>query len=620
MSRDDKEMKRKQNEEKTTEEILAESMAEIENLLKENVETMKDEATEKEKAPESEADDACEEKGEEDESSLEEKEDSSEEVSEEDAASEDSEEDSGEESEKDKEDEDSEDDGSEDAQEDKTAGEESDEDADGDIIYLDDEDDGDGSEDEEEEEPVKKGKAGKILLIILGCVLGLVLLAYLGLALFFNSHFYYQTTLNDMDVSWKSVEQVEEMFRQKVAEYELTLVTSDGNDEVIKGSDIALAYKGDGEVERVLKTQNPFLWPKAFWDSETLQAKVGVEYDSAALTSVLAGLNCAQDEGKTDPISATPVFKDTQFEVQEEILGTKLDHEKFKAAVSEAISEFLPELNMTEAGCYLLPPYLSDSAEVIAAKDTMNEYLKATITYDFTPKTEVVDASVISTWLSVDENMQVVFDHDKVAEYVKGLAETYDTAGKTRSFVTAKGNTVEVKGGGYGWKINQKAEVEKLIANIEAHEVVTREPEYTSRAVSHEGNDFGNTYAEVDLSNQHMYFFQDGKLMMDSPVVTGNTSKGHGTPQGTYSVTYTTRNAVLKGRLLPDGTREYESPVKYWMPFNGGIGFHDASWRSTFGGSIYKTNGSHGCVNMPTSKAKELYGYLKKGMPVICHY
>ena len=50
------------------------------------------------------------------------------------------------------------------------------------------------------------------------------------------------------------------------------------------------------------------------------------------------------------------------------------------------------------------------------------------------------------------------------------------------------------------------------------------------------------------------------------------------------------------------------------------IGMHDATWRSSFGGTIYKTKGSHGCINMPYEKAQELYGYIEKGTPVICYH
>ena len=108
--------------------------------------------------------------------------------------------------------------------------------------------------------------------------------------------------------------------------------------------------------------------------------------------------------------------------------------------------------------------------------------------------------------------------------------------------------------------------------------------------------------------------------MLSSDVVTGNPNRGNATPQGTYTLTYKTRNAVLRGDRKPDGTYSYETPVAYWMPFNGGIGFHDATWQSSFGGSRYKSHGSHGCINMPKQKAKEIYDLISDGTPVICHY
>lgn len=321
-----------------------------------------------------------------------------------------------------------------------------------------------------------------------------------------------------------------------------------------------------------------------------------------------------------ESVSAMPVFDGNQFAVQKEVIGNRVDVEALKKAVEEHLNGFFDTLNMEEKGCYVAPKYFSDSPEVIAAQEKMNKYLVANITYDFTPHTEVVDKTVISQWLTVDENMQAVFETEKVKEYIKGLADKYDTSGKPRSFVTANGNTVEVKNGVYGWKISQDEEYEQLVANIEAGDTVKREPAYKRRAKSHEGNDFGNTYAEVDLTTQKMWFIQDGQVVLESPIVTGKPSTGHATPQGTYTVTYTQKGAVLRGKLLPDGTREYESPVDYWMPFNGGIGFHDASWQSAFGGSRYLTHGSHGCINMPLEKAKQLFGYLKAGTPVICHY
>ena len=100
---------------------------------------------------------------------------------------------------------------------------------------------------------------------------------------------------------------------------------------------------------------------------------------------------------------------------------------------------------------------------------------------------------------------------------------------------------------------------------------------------------------------------------METDVVTGNTSKKWGTPEGIYSVYAKQKNRILRGT-------GYASFVNYWMPVNGNIGIHDASWRSTFGGEIYKKSGSHGCINTPYQKMKEIYDTVEIGIPVIMFY
>lgn len=74
----------------------------------------------------------------------------------------------------------------------------------------------------------------------------------------------------------------------------------------------------------------------------------------------------------------------------------------------------------------------------------------------------------------------------------------------------------------------------------------------------------------MNLTAQHLFFYKDGELILESDFVSGNTSRGYTTPPGIFGLTYKQRDAVLKGE-------NYRSPVKFWMPFNGGIGFHDAS-------------------------------------------
>ena len=483
------------------------------------------------------------------------------------------------------------------------------------------EDEADFSEDEiDEEKLAKKKKRHKVLGIIGGSVLGVILAVYFGFAIFFSSHFYFHTTINGVDYSLQSVSKVEDAMTQEVGVYKLSLKEADGDVDVIDGQQIDLNYKKGEELNTVLKNQNVFLWPRSLWENFDIQAPVGVEYDETKLENLLNGLDCMKEENQVAPVSAVPEYDGQKFVVKAEELGSLINVDVFKEKVAEYIGGFRNTLDMVEEDCYVKASYFSDSPEVIAACETMNAYLGASVTYTFGDATEVVDGSVISQWLTTDENMNVTYNEEGVSQYIASLAEKYDTYRKQRTFTSGSGNTVNVQGGNYGWLIDQAAEIEALKANISNKEVVTKEPVYKQTAASHGAADWGNTYVEVDLTNQYMYLFVNGSVVTSSPIVTGKPSEGSATPQGVYSIRYCKQNAVLRGPKKPDGTYEWESPVDFWMPFNGAIGLHDATWQSAFGGNRYLTHGSHGCVNLPYNIAKTVFNNVSAGTPVVCHY
>jgi lipoprotein-anchoring transpeptidase ErfK/SrfK len=199
-----------------------------------------------------------------------------------------------------------------------------------------------------------------------------------------------------------------------------------------------------------------------------------------------------------------------------------------------------------------------------------------------------------------------------VMNYIKGLSNKYDTAGTDRKFKTSSGKLIEVKGGLYGWMINQKSEANALLENIKQGQVIEKEPEYIQKAISRDENDIGNTYIEINITKQHLWFYKEGKLIIDGYVVTGNPNRGNSTVVGTYSVIYKEKDTSLSGP-------GYDVNVSYWMPFFGNMGVHDASWRYSFGGEIYKRNGTHGCVNAPLHLAKTIYENIEEGVPVVIY-
>ncbi len=282
--------------------------------------------------------------------------------------------------------------------------------------------------------------------------------------------------------------------------------------------------------------------------------------------------------------------------------------------ITHAIDNLSKELDLEELDAYEKPEITSDNEELKTLAEKLNRYVHMTVTYQFGDSRETLGGDVISQWISVGaDGTTVLLDRDQVAAYVKGLASKYDTAYKSKTLNTSYGKTVTISKGFYGWKINQGEETSQLYDIIQSGESQTREPVYSQKANSHGANDYGNTYVEINLTAQHLFFYKDGKLVIESDFVSGNHAKGYDTPSGAYPLTYKQKDATLKGE-------NYRTPVSYWMPFNGNIGMHDANWRSSFGGQIYMTNGSHGCVNLPPAVAKVIFQNISTGDPVLCYH
>ena len=460
---------------------------------------------------------------------------------------------------------------------------------------------------------------GKKPFIIAGSIVGGLVLIYLGVAAFFMSHFLVNTTINGKDFSGKTVADVEAYLKEQVAGYQLTLVEQNNVTDTISGSEISLEYKKNNDVEKALEDQRQLLWITSFFSKSDTNVTVDVEYDEAALEEKIQTIKAVTGE-QTEPVSAHPEYDGNSFVVAAETLGTAVNQETLTSKIKEYITNFEPKLNLLDEGCYNMPKYTSESPEVQKACDTMNQYLKASITYSM-DEDVVVDKELISEWLSYDDNMKVTFDEDAVKKWMREFGSKYDTKGKTRSITTPTGKTTEVSGGTYGWIVDEDTETKNLIDSIKKGEVVTREPAYKQKAASRGAQDWGNTYLEVDISAQHMWYIVDGSVALESDVVTGLPNGERDTPTGVYSVIEMMRNKVLKGSINPStGKPSYETPVSYWMRITWtGIGFHDATWQASFGGSRYQSHGSHGCINMPLEKAKSLYGMLKMGTPAIVH-
>lgn len=458
------------------------------------------------------------------------------------------------------------------------------------------------SEQQVSEETEKPHKWRKPLLITLGGIAGTTAAVYIGTAAYFYFHCLPNTEINGKDFSYANRAEIEDYLKEDTKNYVLEIKGRENVKDQIQGSEIGVEYEADDAAGKLLREQNFWLWPVAFDREQTLEIPVSVSYDKEKLKEKISTLNVVTGE-QTQPASSTPFFDGEKFVPGEEGKGTAVDVDTLNEVIGDAVSHLTEELELDDTGCYVRPKYIKDSPEVQAACDQMNPYLKARITYEM-DEPVVVDGTVISQWVTADENFAVTFHPELVQEWLKQFAEKYDTVGKTRTFTTADGRSAQVSGGTYGWEIDEESELTALLANIENGDTVSREPAYVEgkTAISHGASDWGTTYAEVDLTNQKMWYVRDGQILMSTDVVTGLPTRARQTPEGVYTILERMRNKTLRGALKPDGTYEYETPVDYWMRVTySGVGFHDATWQRTFGGDVYTYRGSHGCINMSYS-------------------
>ena len=431
----------------------------------------------------------------------------------------------------------------------------------------------------------------------------------------YETVFFPSTVINGMDASHKTVEEVKQMISQEIDDYVLTLVKRGGETEEITKEDIGLHSVFDGSLEQYLAAQNPMEWALRQNSSPSYEIEAMVAWDEKKLAETIDALDMFDENLVQEPENAylSEYIPGEGFQVMEEKPGTLLDKEKVEAAVREALGTLKPEVVLEDLDAYKKAEITREDKELNEMADRLNRYVQLKITYVFGDQREILDGDTIVGWISTGEDGEVVVNQEEVAAFVKGLAVSHDTAYKAKTLNTSYGQKVEIGRGFYGWRIDQSKEAEQLYEILLSGESQEREPVYVQKAASHGDHDYGNTYVEINLTAQHLFFYKNGKLVIESDFVSGSSARGDDTPAGAYPLTYKQRNAVLKGAT-------YRTPVSYWMPFNGNIGMHDAGWRGSFGGNIYKTNGSHGCINLPPSVAKVIFENIEAGMPVLCYH
>lgn len=471
----------------------------------------------------------------------------------------------------------------------------------------------------------EKGKTQKNLSprkLLTAAGIGLLAAGYLTAGVHFSDHFYPGSEFFGIPASGLTVSQVKDLVQKKVDGYALEIEgrssssSSGGMRDRILANQVGLRYRDNGLIDRKMKGQFSAFWPVMLGKSllTRRQETLGTEYDASKVNAVLRNLSVFDPSRVTAPKDAELKYSETGAYVSKEVMGTTLEEDRARQALIQALDEGRTRISLEEEGLYRNPSVYSDDAKLNVRAKALNQVLGANLTLDFGDRSLKLDPQTVAErLLSLDRDGAYYLDVDKLIAYVNDLAEEYDTTGAERSFRTSLGTRVSLWGGDYGWTLDTERTAERLKEALLEKDQGTFEPVYSNTGLCRDADDIGDSYVEINLTNQHMWFYHDGSLVVDTPVVTGNPQKGNETPSGgVWSLKGKYQHATLKGQ-------GYATPVDYWMPFNGGVGIHDLQSRYYFGGAVYNGAGSHGCVNTPLSAVSLIYHSIEPGTPVIVY-
>lgn len=472
------------------------------------------------------------------------------------------------------------------------------------------------------------------LLVVLACVLMALGMAGCGKKAY--KTFPEKYKLASVDVGGMTADEAKKAIKTAVGKYKISVKLDDASFDMT-AEDLGLKYNDKADLQELINAANKDKKPEkqvklfkmdksdeletALVDSY-ITAKTQSQSDAAAQSDKDTDANDdEQKKAATDtqtfdirsivPYRATIAYNADagQFEGVDGVSGDAPVYDNAAANLTSAVKELKDKVELTSATGYVDGEKATDSEQVKNALKEANAYLDVTVTCNFTPATgeaatEAVGKDQIAQWLIVgNDGLSVSLDGENMATYCTELAKKHDVSKKkTGQFKTTGGSIINVPVASSGQTVDGNKLYEAIAEAINNKKSATVEAVYSEAKEEETGEyvTYGGNYCEVDLTNQMVYVYKNGELVVSSQCVTGCISKGHGTPTGVYSIFSRDKDRYLRG----DG---YKSWVNFFIPFNGGIGFHDASWRSTFGGNIYLYSGSHGCINMPYSAAKNLY-------------
>ena len=436
------------------------------------------------------------------------------------------------------------------------------------------------------------------------CILILIISIY-GIFKFHNNTLYRTgTVISGVNCSWLTVEKAEKKINSYLSEQSISFVFPE-KIYVIDGKTIDLRLINNNQLREILEKQNN--------GDNTQNYELADCFTVTSLTNVFSTFDTLKEENMDESKNAYLQLTNSNFlEIVPEKNSYKIDIDEAYQYAYKNLKSGITTIDFSNI-IISEPPEIC-SADLVHEKDEINKTLSTVINYELIDGSIItLDNTVMKDWLIKDENGNYSIDIEtNLPNFITSLSEKVNSVAPTAlDFNATNFGIVKIPISEKNHiSLNTKKELENLHFELLSGKTINRTPIY-SKSLSLE------SYVEIDVSRQKVWMYYNGKCIVETDCVTGTKGK-YDTPPGLFYLTYKVEGDYLEG-YNEDGSR-YKSFVDYWMPFNRGIGLHDAAWRyGKFGGNIYKTNGSHGCINLPFKAAKTIYENIDSSMPIIVY-
>ncbi|MGX4687370.1 L,D-transpeptidase family protein [Vagococcus sp. JNUCC 83] len=449
------------------------------------------------------------------------------------------------------------------------------------------------------------------LLVPLVLVL-IIVSIYSYFAIIYQNKFLPNTTIGQIDVSQLSKKEAIKKIEDNVHQDSFVVLDSNKEWKTIPKQQLGITFDVNKTVDSSWSKQNPWLWFMNYINQPKNVPIIMTDYNKEALAKQASDLKTAVtdfNKERTPTKNAMIEMKDGTFQITNEVAGNTIDVDKFISAFESHVKD--GESSIELESYVQKPTVLATDSKLKKELDDINKLTEVSATYLINGQEIAIPKETIASWLTTNDKGDVDLKQDLVKEYVTQLGQQYNTSTNPTKFNSTKRGEVSVPAGTYSWTIATDSETEQLT------ELILSGKGFTKRVPAYQGSTtpetalLSNTYIEVDLQEQHMWYYKDGKVVLDTPIISGKPSTP--TPAGVFYVWNKKRDETLRGE-------DYASPVDYWMPIDWtGVGIHDSPWQNAnaYGGTSYTTVGSHGCINTPPDVCAKLFNMIDVGVPVV---